>query len=53
MEPSEAHEIQRLTARDLELMEGLLTLFGEVFEMPETYGGARPGRTDPVVGVCP
>ncbi len=36
--------IQRLTSDDLDLMDALLTLFGEVFEMPETYGAARPGK---------
>ena len=40
----EAFDVQRLGARDLDLMDALLTLFGEVFEMPETYGGARPGK---------
>ena len=44
MEPSEAYDIQRLGAGHLELMEDLLTLFGEVFEMPETYGAARPRK---------
>ena len=40
----EAFGIQRLGARDLNLMAALLTLFGEVFEMPETYGAAQPGK---------
>lgn len=44
MQPSEAYEIQGLGARDLDLMDALLTLFGEVFEMPETYGAAKPGQ---------
>ena len=44
MESREALDVQRLGARDLDLMAALLTLFGEVFEMPETYCAARPGR---------
>jgi aminoglycoside 3-N-acetyltransferase I len=34
--------IERLTADDLGLMDGLLDLFGAAFEDPETYGSARP-----------
>lgn len=34
--------IHRLTKQDLQRMDALLTLFGEVFEEPETYGAARP-----------
>ena len=44
MESREAYDIQRLGARDLDLMTALLTFFGEVFEMPETYGAAPPGK---------
>ncbi len=44
MESREAFDVQRLGARDLDLMTELLTFFGEVFEMPETYGAARPGK---------
>ena len=44
MESKEAFDVQRLGARDLDLMTALLTLFGEVFEMPEFYGAARPGK---------
>jgi aminoglycoside 3-N-acetyltransferase I len=35
--------IQRLAADDLALMDGLLTMFGEAFGEPDTYGRARPG----------
>ncbi len=35
-------EIQRLSGKDLERMQGLLDLFGEVFREPDTYGAARP-----------
>lgn len=45
MEPRDAFDVQRLGARDLNLMAALLTLFGEVFEMPETYCAARPDRS--------
>jgi aminoglycoside 3-N-acetyltransferase I len=34
--------IQRVTADDPGLMDGLLDLFGAAFEAPETYGSARP-----------
>jgi len=39
---TDALTIRRLGASDLELMDGLLTLFGEAFNQVETYGGARP-----------
>jgi aminoglycoside 3-N-acetyltransferase I len=35
--------IQRLAPDDLTLMDGLLTMFGEAFGEPGTYGRARPG----------
>jgi len=35
--------IHRLASDDLALMDGLLTMFGEAFGEPGTYGGARPG----------
>lgn len=35
--------ICRLSPADLELMDGLLTMFGEAFEDCRTYGSARPG----------
>ena len=41
---SAPYSIQRLTSDDLDLMDALLTLFGDVFEMRETYGAARPGK---------
>ena len=34
--------IRRLGPADLDVMDGLLTLFGEVFNEVETYSGARP-----------
>ncbi len=34
--------IHHLGADDLSLMDGLLTVFGEAFEEPETYSGRRP-----------
>lgn len=34
--------IEVLTERDLPAMKGLLAMFGEVFEEPETYQGAVP-----------
>jgi aminoglycoside 3-N-acetyltransferase I len=34
--------IQRLESGDLDLMHGLLTMFGEAFEDVERYGSARP-----------
>lgn len=37
-------EIRRLGAQDLALMDSMLTLFGEVFEEPDTYGSARPSK---------
>ena len=36
--------IRKLAASDLHLLEAMLTLFGEAFEEPDTYGAARPGR---------
>ena len=44
MESKEAFDVQRLGAADLDSMIALLTLFGEVFEMPETYCAAQPGK---------
>jgi aminoglycoside 3-N-acetyltransferase I len=35
--------IHQLAAGDLVLMDGLLTMFGEAFGEPDTYGRARPG----------
>lgn len=37
--------VQRLSSHDIDLMEGLLTVFGEAFDDMETYGSARPGRS--------
>jgi aminoglycoside 3-N-acetyltransferase I len=37
------YSIRRLTSDDISLMEGMMTMFGEVFEDLETYCGARPG----------
>ena len=39
---SRPFSVQRLRPGDIALMHGLLTMFGEVFEEPETYGRARP-----------
>lgn len=36
--------IHRLDHRDSDLMDAMLTLFGDVFDEPETYCLARPGR---------
>jgi aminoglycoside 3-N-acetyltransferase I len=36
------HAVRRLGPGDLALMRGMLTLFGEVFAEPDTYGGAVP-----------
>jgi len=36
--------IHALGPDDVAVMEGLLTVFGEAFEEPDTYGGARPSR---------
>lgn len=37
-----AIDIRQLEACDLALFEALMTMFGDVFEMPETYTGNRP-----------
>ena len=37
------HDIRRLGPDDLDLHARLMTLFGEAFEDPATYTGARPG----------
>lgn len=36
------YRVQRLSAGDVELSHGLLTMFGEAFEDLETYGAKRP-----------
>ena len=36
--------IHALVPDDVALMEGLLTVFGDAFEDPHTYGAARPGH---------
>jgi aminoglycoside 3-N-acetyltransferase I len=41
--PSRPVSIHPLAADDVELMDGLLTMFGEAFGDPDTYGRARPG----------
>jgi aminoglycoside 3-N-acetyltransferase I len=43
MSASAPCSILTITSRDIVVMEGLLTLFGEVFDEVETYSGARPG----------
>ena len=35
--------IHHLTSSDAEMMDGLLTMFGEAFAEVDTYGRARPG----------
>ncbi|HEX5183818.1 MAG TPA: AAC(3)-I family aminoglycoside N-acetyltransferase [Allosphingosinicella sp.] len=42
MQPPAA--IRHLTPDDVVLLEAMSTLFGEAFEEPDTYCGARPGR---------
>ncbi len=37
-------DIRRLGANDLDTMHGMLTMFGEVFDEPQTYDEARPGN---------
>ncbi|TDQ83100.1 aminoglycoside 3-N-acetyltransferase I [Dongia mobilis] len=37
-----AYAVRRLGPGDLDLMRGMLDLFGEVFAEPDTYGGAVP-----------
>ena len=39
-----ATRIRRLGAADVAIMENLMTVFGEAFEDPDTYTGARPDR---------
>lgn len=43
--PAEAtHALRRLGPGDVTLFEALMTMFGEVFDEPETYTAKRPGR---------
>lgn len=44
MSSADAYAISRLRARDIDLMQGVLDLFDEVFEEHDTYSGARPDR---------
>ena len=37
-------DIRQLGPGDLELFRSLMSMFGEVFEEPETYTGNRPGQ---------
>lgn len=37
-----SYTMRQLTPTDLDSMESLLDLFGEVFDEPETYAGKRP-----------
>jgi aminoglycoside 3-N-acetyltransferase I len=37
-----AIEIRRLAANDLEIMDAMLSLYGQVFADPETYDASRP-----------
>jgi aminoglycoside 3-N-acetyltransferase I len=43
--PSPSFTIRVVGRDDVPLMEGMLTMFGEAFEEPETYGRARPTAT--------
>ena len=36
--------LERITPATLPLMDGMLTLFGEAFGDPDSYGSARPGK---------
>ena len=40
--PLRSFAIRALAADDVSLMNGMLTMFGEAFGEPETYGRARP-----------
>jgi aminoglycoside 3-N-acetyltransferase I len=40
--PSHTCTIRALAADDIALMDGMLTMFGEAFGEPDTYGRARP-----------
>lgn len=44
MATASSFDIKRIGPADLDLTGELLTLFGEAFGDPETYGTARPGR---------
>ena len=44
MSSSARFSIRRLASSDVALMEAMMTTFGEAFEEPETYCGARPSR---------
>ena len=39
----DGYTVRQLTADDLELMDALLHIFGEVFNESRTYTGKRPG----------
>jgi aminoglycoside 3-N-acetyltransferase I len=43
MYSSGAFSVVELAPEDVKLMEAMLTVFGEAFDEPETYSGARPG----------
>ncbi len=38
-------DVRELAADDLDLMDGLLTLFGKAFNDTDTYGGKRPSAS--------
>ncbi|WP_151633670.1 AAC(3)-I family aminoglycoside N-acetyltransferase [Noviherbaspirillum aerium] len=44
MSPSDQFSIQQLRGQDIGLMHGLLAVFGDAFNDPDTYGGKRPGK---------
>src|SRR5215510_2275118 len=40
---ADSFTIRTLGPDDVAMMEGMSTMFGQAFNEPETYGGARPG----------
>lgn len=43
MSSSEALAVRQVRAHELDIMAGVLTVFGEAFQDLKTYGSARPG----------
>ncbi len=43
MSPSTPFTLRPLAPADVALLQAMLTMFGEAFGEPQTYGGARPG----------
>ena len=44
MSAGDTYRISRLQKGDIDLMQGVLDLFGEVFDEHDTYAGARPDQ---------